>query len=85
MQIRHFGLGLGVGELFDPSSPKLVRAFFQGPSEPSDGSGSERRYAGRIYNISNVPESDIQKVVRGASLVFGILICLAYWVVRRWF
>lgn len=53
------------------------------PSEIGDGSGSEGGNSVRIENVSAVPEDDIQKVVRGAT-IFAILIGFAYLVLRRW-
>jgi hypothetical protein len=78
------GVGSEVGSGADNGNNTPVLQGFEGPSEPSDSDGSKSRNAGRIDNISNVPESDIQKVMRGATLAFGVLIGFTYLVVRRW-
>lgn len=81
---RHSQGSLHIDGLNFGSANKSVGRFVESVSENSDGGRGDSTNTNRIYDVSNVPESDIQKVMRGASLVFCILIGFAYLVVRRW-
>jgi len=77
-----FGAQIGSVRSFLSFNPHFFSGLAQGPSEPSNGGGRNSGDDIRIENISNIPEDDIQKVMRGATL-FAILICFAYLVGRR--
>jgi len=54
-----------------------------GNREPRNNASGSSSNSGRIYDISRVPEDDIQKVVRGAMVLVSVLVVLAYLVMRR--
>jgi hypothetical protein len=63
------------------SLPEIIGTSFQSEGEPSDESGRNSSNSGRIDYITQIPETDGQKIARGAVLM-AILIIFAYSAIR---